>query len=81
MYVHTSAKVRPELVLGTFRCNQCQTLRENIRQQFTFTEPTFCKKDGCANTKSWVLEPAASSFYDWQQLNLQEDANAIASGR
>lgn len=36
--VTRTSEVRPELISGTFRCEVCQTIVEEIEQQFKFTE-------------------------------------------
>ena len=45
----------PELVSGTFRCLDCQTMIKNVEQQFKFTQPTICRNEMCANRSRWVI--------------------------
>jgi hypothetical protein len=40
-------KARPELVLGVFKCDECATVFRNVRQEFTFTDPTVCTNVEC----------------------------------
>ena len=36
--VTRTSEVRPELVSGTFRCETCQTVQQDVEQQFKYTE-------------------------------------------
>lgn len=76
--VTRTSEVRPELLLGTFECQECQELFENVEQQFRFTEPPACQ--GCENKKDWKLDVEKSTFVDWQRVRLQENAHEIPAG-
>lgn len=76
--VTRTSEVRPELLLGTFECKECQDLFENVEQQFRFTEPPACQ--GCENRKDWKLDVEKSTFVDWQRVRLQENAQEIPAG-
>lgn len=76
--VTRTSEVRPELLLGTFECQECQDLFENVEQQFRFTEPPACQ--GCENRKDWKLDVEKSTFVDWQRVRLQENAQEIPAG-
>lgn len=47
--VTRTSDVRPELFLGTFRCQQCGTEVRNVEQFYTFTEPMVCPNQACNN--------------------------------
>lgn len=76
--VTRTSEVRPELLLGTFICLECEDLFENVEQQFRYTEPPMCQ--GCQNKKEWKLDVEKSAFVDWQRLRLQENAQEIPAG-
>ena len=61
-----TSDVRPELLSGTFRCEACGLLAENVEQQFQYTTPTICKNPQCSNTSrnKWMLEFDKSIFVD-----------------
>lgn len=61
-----TSDVRPELLSGTFRCESCGLLAENVEQQFQYTSPTICKNPQCSNTSrnKWMLEFDKSVFVD-----------------
>jgi DNA replication licensing factor MCM6 len=44
-----TSDVRPELFLGTFRCQQCGTEVRNVEQFYKFTEPIVCPNQACNN--------------------------------
>lgn len=76
--VTRTSEVRPELLLGTFICMECDDLFENVEQQFRYTEPPMCQ--GCQNKKDWKLDVEKSTFVDWQRVRLQENAQEIPAG-
>lgn len=76
--VTRTSEVRPELLLGTFMCMECEDLFENVEQQFRYTEPPMCQ--GCQNKKEWKLDVEKSTFVDWQRVRLQENAQEIPAG-
>lgn len=41
--------MRPELFLGTFKCNECGQLVRNVEQQFKYTQPLICSNTTCGN--------------------------------
>lgn len=73
-----TSEVRPELLLGTFNCSECDELFENVEQQFRYTEPPMCQ--ACNNKKDWKLTVEKSTFVDWQRVRLQENASEIPAG-
>jgi DNA replication licensing factor MCM6 len=40
--VTRTTEVKPELLLASFKCLECNTLTSNVEQQFKFTEPIRC---------------------------------------
>jgi DNA replication licensing factor MCM6 len=80
--VTRTSDVKPELLVGGFRCNKCGLLAENIPQQYHFTRPTLCRNQGCKNASpmQFVLETSASEFVDWQKLRVQENSDEIPPG-
>lgn len=77
--VTRTTQVRPELVVGVFRCKFCDRLSKPIEQQFKYTEPKKCLNMNC-DSKSWELDISLSEFADFQQLRVQEDPNTIPPG-
>jgi len=42
--VTRTSEVRPELLYGTFRCDDCGTIVKDVEQQFKYTEVSFIIK-------------------------------------
>lgn len=78
--VTRTSEVRPELVVGVFRCEECRTIIGDVEQQFKYTEPVMCQNATCANRSSWQLLVEQSKFSDWQKVRIQENANEIPTG-
>merc|ERR1719445_109178 len=78
--VTRSSQVRPELLIAQFRCYDCQTVSNNVVQQFKFTEPTVCPNSACENRTNWTLDHKNSTFVDWQKLRVQENSDSIPPG-
>lgn len=78
--VTRTTEVRPELFLGTFRCNDCQTIVRSVEQQFKYTEPAICSNPFCQNRRQWTLLPEQSTFVNWQRVRVQENASEIPPG-
>ena len=47
--VTRTSEVRPELYLGTFKCESCLTVMKNVEQQFKYTTPMICSNPTCGN--------------------------------
>merc|ERR1719445_1873334 len=62
------------------RCYDCQTVSNNVVQQFKFTEPTVCPNSACENRTNWTLDHKNSTFVDWQKLRVQENSDSIPPG-
>lgn len=81
--VTRTSDVRPELLIGAFRCTKCGLLAEHIQQQYSFTRPTTCRNPRCnnPNPSEFVLDCGPKSeFIDWQKLRVQENAHEIPPG-
>ncbi|CAB9507868.1 Maternal DNA replication licensing factor mcm6 [Seminavis robusta] len=80
--VTRTSDVRPELLSGSFRCNKCGLLAENILQQYHFTRPTLCRNPRCGNLspKEFTLDSQRSEAVDWQKLRVQENSDEIPPG-
>ncbi|KAJ3338088.1 MCM DNA helicase complex subunit mcm6, partial [Kappamyces sp. JEL0680] len=78
--VTRTSQVRPELLFGTFECNECHTIIRDVQQEFHYTQPTVCTQDACGNRTDFLLLPAYSKFADWQKVRIQENANEVPSG-
>ncbi|KAG5498413.1 hypothetical protein JIQ42_03219 [Leishmania sp. Namibia] len=80
--VTRTSQVRPELLVGVFRCSDCGTESVPVEQQFHYTEPPTCRNPQCENMNKFQLIPnhPQTRFGDWQKLRMQEDANNIPAG-
>ncbi|VVT46262.1 uncharacterized protein SAPINGB_P001126 [Magnusiomyces paraingens] len=78
--VTRTSEVRPELYRGTFICDVCHSIIENVEQVFKFTEPRQCSKITCDNKVLWSLDVAKSTFIDWQKVRIQENSAEIPTG-
>ncbi|KAJ3050447.1 MCM DNA helicase complex subunit mcm6 [Rhizophlyctis rosea] len=75
-----TSEVRPELLYGTFRCEDCNALIKDVLQEFKYTEPTTCYNATCGNTTDFKLVVEQSKYTDWQKIRLQENVNEVPSG-
>ena len=78
--VTRTSEVRPELALGTFICELCNTVIPNVEQTFRYTEPTICPNITCNNKQGWRLDVTNSTFVDWQRCRIQENSSEIPTG-
>ena len=78
--VTRTSEVRPELALGTFVCESCNTVVPNVEQTFRYTEPSICPNGVCANKVDWRLDIQNSTFVDWQRCRIQENSSEIPTG-
>ncbi|ORY28278.1 putative DNA unwinding-related protein [Naematelia encephala] len=78
--VTRTSEVRPELVSGTFVCENCKFVIRDVEQQFKYTEPILCQNGTCNNRSGWQLNIEQSKFSDWQKVRIQENANEIPTG-
>ncbi|KEF61510.1 minichromosome maintenance protein 6 [Exophiala aquamarina CBS 119918] len=78
--VTRTSEVRPELALGTFICEACNTTIPNVEQTFRYTEPNVCPNLTCGNKLAWRLDIRNSTFVDWQRCRIQENSSEIPTG-
>ena len=94
--VTRSSDVRPELLVGVYRCKKCGLVSPPVVQQYHLTRPTLCRNPRCQNRSAaeFLLElnegsdesesgggsGVKSEFVDWQRLRIQENADEIPPG-
>ncbi len=78
--VTRTSDVRPELLIGNFRCDKCGLMAENIIQQFHYTRPVLCRNPRCGNRREFLLDLPSSTFCDWQKLRVQENSSDVPPG-
>lgn len=54
-----TSEVRPELLLGTFRCLECGAVQRNVEQQFKYTQVRLGSRRPLSLWPAWLnwLEP------------------------
>eukprot|EP00088_Acartia_fossae_P023653 TRINITY_DN2467_c0_g1_i13.p1 TRINITY_DN2467_c0_g1~~TRINITY_DN2467_c0_g1_i13.p1 ORF type:complete len:815 (-),score=325.70 TRINITY_DN2467_c0_g1_i13:527-2971(-) len=72
--------VHPELVSGTFQCQDCQTEISGIEQQFKYTQPAICRNPVCNNRSRFILLMNKSKFVDFQKVRIQEVQSELPRG-
>ena len=77
--VTRTTEVRPELVIGVFRCLGCLLPSDPVEQQFRYTEPKRCRTVNC-NCSKWDLLPSSSIFSDFQKIRVQDDPSELLEG-
>lgn len=78
--VTRTSEVRPELYKGSFTCDVCHSVVDDVEQMFKYTEPAICPNETCQNRTHWSLNVASSSFADWQKVRIQENSSEIPTG-
>jgi DNA replication licensing factor MCM6 len=80
--VTRTTEVKPELLVGTFQCNECSNVVSGVEQQFKVTFPTICPQRNCGNRTNWTLlhESRTTRWGDWQRVRLQENENEVPAG-
>ncbi|KAL0950282.1 hypothetical protein HGRIS_010262 [Hohenbuehelia grisea] len=78
--VTRTSEVRPELLFGSFICEVCGGLVNDVEQQFKYTEPSLCPNPTCGNRVAWQLQIDTSKFTDWQKVRIQENPSEIPTG-
>ena len=78
--VTRTSEVRPELLFGAFKCEDCGTVMKDVEQEFKYTQPTTCLSPTCGNTVNFVLVPEHSKFADWQKIRIQENSSEVPRG-
>lgn len=72
--------VHPELVSGTFKCLDCQTIIKEVDQQFKYTQPSICRNQVCQNRQRFELDIDKSRFVDFQKVRIQETQAELPRG-
>ncbi|KAF9761895.1 DNA replication licensing factor MCM6 [Nosema granulosis] len=75
-----TTQVRPELISGSFVCKECNSVIDNVEQEFKYTEPLVCPNHLCTNRRNWTLEIEESRFSNWQRIHVQENTDEIPPG-
>merc|ERR1719401_2016601 len=80
--VTRTTEVKPELLVGTFQCNECANVVTGVEQQFKVTFPACCPQRNCGNRSNWTLlaESRTTRWGDWQRIRLQENENEVPAG-
>jgi DNA replication licensing factor MCM6 len=80
--VTRTTEVKPELLVGSFQCNECMREVSGVEQQFKVTMPALCPSRNCGNRTNWTLlgESRTTRWGDWQRIRLQENENEIPAG-
>eukprot|EP00971_Amphidinium_carterae_P053013 1044197-Amphidinium_carterae.1 len=80
--VTRTTEKKPELIVGTFQCNECSRTVTGVEQQFKFTMPSGCPAKNCGNRTNWTLlaESRTTRWGDWQRVRLQENENEVPAG-
>lgn len=80
--VTRTTDIKPELLVGTFQCNECNREVTGVVQQFKVTEPSMCPTRNCGNRTSWTPLPESRTtrWGEWQRLRLQENENEVPAG-
>jgi DNA replication licensing factor MCM6 len=94
--VTRTSEVRPELLYGSFTCEACKGIVNEVEQQFKYTEvsqrlcfvigysvpsqPSLCPNPTCGNRVGWQLNIDTSKFTDWQKVRIQENPSEIPTG-
>lgn len=63
--VTRTSDVRPELLVGSFRCQKCGLVAPNVEQQYHLTRPTLCRNPRCQNRSpsEFRLELSATAVH------------------
>lgn len=75
-----STPVQPELLFGTFECEECGSMVENVEQEFKYTAPKRCSNEKCNNLNRWKLNLKKSRFVDFQKVRIQETQEELPRG-
>ena len=78
--VTRTSEVRPELLLGAFKCGECGVEVPDVEQQGRYTTPAICTNAQCGNRVKWELAQEGCKFVDWQRVRVQENANEVPAG-
>lgn len=68
--VTRTSEVRPELLIGIFKCMTCGSYSKEVHQQFKYTQPKKCLRNNC-DSPVWELDLKRSKFADFQKIRVQ----------
>jgi DNA replication licensing factor MCM6 len=73
---------KPELLEGTYQCNDCKREVSGVKQQFKVTMPVKCPSKNCGNRTNWTLlgENKTTRWGDWQRIRVQENESEVPPG-
>jgi len=72
--------VHPELLFGSFNCNDCGSCCPSIEQQFKYEQPQVCSNGNCGNRSRFTLDTHKSKFCDFQKIRIQETPEELPRG-
>jgi DNA replication licensing factor MCM6 len=75
-----TSDVRPELLIGSFKCTDCGTECSDVEQQCHYTTPSICVNSTCTNRLKWTLSREGCKFIDWQRVRVQENSDEVPAG-
>ncbi|CAE8736100.1 unnamed protein product, partial [Polarella glacialis] len=80
--VTRTTEVKPELLVASWQCNECNREVTGVAQQFKVTYPAVCPSKNCGNRSNWKLlgESRTTRWGDWQRIRLQENENEVPAG-
>jgi len=80
--VTRTTEVKPELLVATWMCNECNREVSGVAQEFKVTRPAVCPSKRCGNTSNWKLlgDSRTTRWGDWQRIRLQENENEVPAG-
>ena len=80
--VTRTTDIKPELLVATWRCNDCRREISGVAQEFKVTYPPRCPTKHCGNTTNWKLlaESRSTRWGNWQRVRLQENENEVPAG-
>jgi len=80
--VTRTTEQKPECLVATYKCTNCQTVISGVEQQFKHTFPAVCPQRNCGNRTNFEFmgEERTTRFGDWQRIRVQENENEVPSG-
>lgn len=80
--VTRTTDIKPELLVATWKCNECRREISGVSQEFKVTTPPKCPTKNCGNTTNWSLlaESRSTRWGDWQRVRLQENEHEVPAG-
>jgi replicative DNA helicase Mcm len=76
------SEVKPQLVVGMFKCASCGEKKIVPQIEGRFTPPIQCSNPKCPHREGpFTLIPEDSEFVDWQKLRIQEMPEELPPGQ